>query len=452
MPKVVLYLGLTILLFGCASGSVTTEINPNKNPASAEAPRGFQSPIEALNKFVREIEPTPKDRELKQLAFGSLEAILNHQASVEKELSSAGQLLLKPGHSYEFDLESFCVNAGIERPVTGDGLFLGDIKGKAKSWLPQILVQYKTKNVSQNDAQVLVWSLLSGSRFDELSSENQKNLLKFFPDAPVRFGSSIVEESAASFLSSQIPTELLSAKDNFDRYQTLLQAARARFEEIEQTLSPLPTRTKPLPVGWLKHDDGYYIRLTADGYQRVHVQIYAPENIKNAVYFKPIEQIALPGKGQRLALSGNVIPDLRDAFNRRFKNVTGASLGEAAFVAKYPLDAFAIYQLAQKSLKLTWENFESKSNFEDDTADAFRHFVWSSMVTKEIGEIKARRFLDAHEEFPGNKPAAKAMDLFNNEKGIEFANSKENESILTEKDLVRSALGKIQMKELKWFR
>ena len=452
IPKTILNLGIIILLIGCASGPVTTEINPNKNPASSTAPSNFQSPFEGMNRFAGELELAPKDRELKRLASTSLKSLLDQQSRVEKELGSTGRLLLKAGQSYEFDLESFCVNAGVERPVTGDGLFLGDISGKAKSWLPLILAQYKTKHVSQNDAQVLVWSLLSGSRFNELSSENQENLLKFFPDAQVRFGNSLVEESATSLLSSQIPSELLSVKNDFDKYDALLQNSHAQFQDIEQVLSPHSSRTKSLPVGWLKHDDGYYVRLTADGYQRVHVQIYAPESLKSDTYFKPTEQIALPSKGQRLALSGNPIPDLIDDLNRRFKKLTGASLGEAAFVAKHPLDSYTIYQLAQKSLKLTWNNFDSKTNFEDDKADAFRHFTWSSMVVHEIGESKAREFLDAHEDYPGNKPDAKAMDLFNNQKGIEFAKAHPSESDSFEQSLVQSALDKIRARELKWLK
>jgi hypothetical protein len=441
-----------VLLAGCASAPVTTEINPTKNPVVKQAPAEFQSPYEAMNNFAQSLEPTPKNRDLKRLASGSLKALIDQQTLIEKELSTTSRLRLKPGQSYEFELESFCVNAGVERPVSGDGLFLGDLKGQAKTWLPQVLANYKSKNVSQNDAQILVWSLLSGSRFNELSTENQTNLLKFFPDAQIRFGNSVVEESATSFLSSQIPPELLSAKDSFEKYQTLLQSSQAQFREIEQTLSPQSHRGTALSVGWLKHDDGYYIHLTADGYQRVHVQIYAPKNMNAATYFKPTEQIALPGEGQRLALSGNVITEFKDSLNRRFKSLTGASLGEAAFVAKHPLDAFTIYQLAQKSLKLTWDNFDSKSNFEDDRADAFRHFVWSSMVTKDIGESKAKEFLDAHEEYVGNKPSAKAMDLFNNQKGIEFANADQGSPASFDENLVRAAKTNIRDKKLKWLK
>ncbi len=329
-------------------------------------------------------------------------------------------------------------------------MFLGNIEGAPKSWLPQILKKYQKKGISQDQAQILIWSLLSGVRFDELNLENRNNLIKIFPDAASRFGNSFIEDSTQNFLISQIPAEVSSAKDSFDQYNSLLQNTQAKFSELENILSPESNRKNAIPVGWLKHEDGYYIQLKSDGYQRVHVQIYAPENVKSETYFKPSKHIALPGQGQRLALSGTVINKHADSGNQGFKNLSGISLSEAAFIVKHPMDAYLIYQAAQQALSATSDNMKSSHHFEDDKADAFRHFVWSGLVAHEIGYDKAKEYLDAHEEFHKNSQEAKDMDLFNNNKGLAYGKSYQGSDI--GRDIVQEGLNKVKNKELRWIK
>jgi len=442
--------GFCISIIGCASGPVTTQINTNKNPVVGLPPQ-FQSPFQSIEKFLDlNNEKMLRDKLIQQIRTKSLKTLLNQQTAVDQELNGTGKLLLQPGYSYEFDLESFCVNAGIERPVKGDGLFLGDIEGAAKSWLPIILRDYKAKGIAQSDAQILVWSLLSKTKFDQLSTKNQSELLKIFPDAPVRFGNSFVESHATSLLLSQIPSELLSAKDKFDKYQEILQNTRLKYSEMEQILSPLPARAEPSDVGWLKHEDGYYIHLQAAGYQQVHVQIYAPERLKANTYFEPTKQVALPGHGQRLALSANVIDRYQGKANQFIKNKTGVTAKEALFILKHPLDALKIYQAAQQALKTAWSHLKSSHNYEDDNTDAFRHFFWSGLMTHEIGAVKAQEYLDAHEDFPENNPEAKSMDLFNNGKGIEYSSKYHGDNF--ENDLIETGLAKIRDRELRWIK
>ena len=441
---------VTGVFSGCVSGPVTTQIDRMKNPV-VRSPQQFQSPNQAIDSFLEASNTkSSKDRIVRQVRNNSLKTLISQQLLVANELSRTGKLRLQPGFSYEFDLETFCVNAGIERPVKGDGLFVGDIQGAAKSWLPIVLRDYKIKGISQSDAQILIWSLLSQSRFDQLSTQNKSNLLKIFPDASVRFGNSIVESQAADFLLSQVPSELRSAKEQIEKYQELLQDSRLKFSEIEQVLSPASSRVEADEVGWHKHEGGYYIHLQASGYQQVHVKIYAPEGAKENVYFEPTKSIALPGQGQRLALSANVIDHTESRANQFIKDKTGVSTNEALFILKHPIDAFQIYQAAQKAIETTWSQLKSSHNYEDDNTDAFRHFVWSGLITHEIGHERAKEYLDAHEDFPENNPAAKAMDLFNNEKGIEFSRKYDGEKF--EDDLIQEGLRKISNHELRWFK
>ncbi len=49
---------------------------------------------------------------------------------------------------------------------------------------------------------------------------------------------------------------------------------------------------------------------------------------------------------------------------------------------------------------------------------AFRHYVWSGLITRDLNESSAREFLNAHEENPRQPRIEKEMDEYNNERGI----------------------------------
>lgn len=437
-------------IVACASGPVTTQIDLKKNPVAAP-PVQFQSPAEAIDGFLRpENGKTYKDASIIRVRGGALKTLINQQVDIANELKLSGRLRLQAGYSYDFSLESFCIHTGVERPVRGDGLFLGNIQGSAKSWLPAILSKYEVLGISQSDAQILVWSLLSKTKFDELSSKNQTLLLKIFPDAPFRFGHSFLEEKTSDFLMSQAPSELLSAREKFYEYRNILQDTQRKYSEIEQVLSPFSSRIEPIDVGWLKHEDGYFIHMQADGYQRVRVKIYVPEELKKDTFFEPNKHVALPGQGQRLALSANVVDKYGNKLGQYTKEKSGVSAAEVLFILKHPIDSLKIYEASQKALLLTWKHQTSLNKFEDDQADAFRHFIWSGLVTNEIGADKAKEYLSAHENFPGNKQESKSMDIFNNNKGIEYSQNYRGNSF--EKDLVQEGQDKIRDRELRWLK
>ncbi len=440
-------LGL-LFLIGCTSpGPVTTQINTKKNPV-VSAPSQFQSPMTAIQNFAEARRGVSKETD--SFSNGALRTLLTQQEKIKNELSESGKLRLEPGHSYEFTLESFCVNAGIERPVVGDGLYIGDITGSPKNWLPQIATQYKISGLSQNEAQVLIWSLLSGTRFDELNFQNQQNLLKIFPDAPTKFGNSFLESKAKDFVWNQLPTELVEAQDKWSQFQNLLQNAQSSFQQIENVLSPQSHRKSPLPVGWLKTQEGYLINLMSQGYRKVHVKIYVPEDLKKSTYFDPTQKIALPGEGQRLSLSNQVVNEVSHFGKQFFKDLTAITPAEARFIVQYPEDSFKIYQAAVRAKELTYKHFPESKTFSQDRSDAFRHFFWSSRISHEVGPAKAQKYLDAHEDFPNNPVADKKMDLHNNSKGIQFGSSYTGSSF--ESDCIENGFKKIKDRELVWLK
>jgi hypothetical protein len=53
--------------------------------------------------------------------------------------------------------------------------------------------------------------------------------------------------------------------------------------------------------------------------------------------------------------------------------------------------------------------------------DALRHTLWPAFMYKFIGELKAKSFLNAHEENPLQSLEEKEMDISNNQIGSEKA-------------------------------
>jgi hypothetical protein len=49
--------------------------------------------------------------------------------------------------------------------------------------------------------------------------------------------------------------------------------------------------------------------------------------------------------------------------------------------------------------------------------NAFKHACWAAILTRELGDAKARNITNGHESWAGNPPLEKQMDLFNNNVG-----------------------------------
>lgn len=80
----------------------------------------------------------------------------------------------------------------------------------------------------------------------------------------------------------------------------------------------------------------------------------------------------------------------------KFIYYPGLNPAEKKLVEKYPKDEIAVF------IQKTRAEFASDSNFPmqglNDEGDAFRHFVWAGLLTKELGKEQVSKFLDAQED------------------------------------------------------
>ncbi len=115
-------------------------------------------------------------------------------------------------------------------------------------------------------------------------------------------------------------------------------------------------------------------------------------------------------------------------------------------VVKNPKQAYLVYQLKGRAEDATSRNFPNQDL--NDESDAFRHFVWSGLLTKELGRQKAKEYLDTHEANPLQSLREKQMDTFNNERGQLAAESLLKNNKWNEKHLESKAIEELQNNKL----
>lgn len=327
-----LFLAIVFFLYSCSTynfdvdRSVKNEIDQSSLSTVAK-PILYQDPLLEIDKIKKELEkfksvlntPISIDNKEQERYFSNLEALDMYQVEYENitdELNSTGELELVSGKSYHFTLDSFCVQGREPRPVVGDGLKLSLMKGNAEKFLPEMLSEYSKKSFSQDEMQTLIWALISGLKYDELSNQNQVLLKKFYPDAELRFGNIAIENFLSNSVSNLMPSQIKDGVDKISDVKNIFEKYQENYSKLEEIMAPIAKRS-PIPLGWMKMIDGYFIKVNSfSGFSKVDVEIYVPFDEQDAServpqskkrkIFRPSVYVAMPGSGQRLALSGKV--------------------------------------------------------------------------------------------------------------------------------------------------
>ena len=92
----------------------------------------------------------------------------------------------------------------------------------------------------------------------------------------------------------------------------------------------------------------------------------------------------------------------------------GLTTREKQLIIQHPTEAIKVFVQKEKAENSTYETFGRDA--QDDESDAYRHFVWAGLLSKELGPDLAKEFLDAHEYGHMSDPSS-AMDLANNRAG-----------------------------------
>lgn len=125
----------------------------------------------------------------------------------------------------------------------------------------------------------------------------------------------------------------------------------------------------------------------------------------------------------------------------------GLTPAEKKLVEKNPEAALTAFTQKTRAEWSTGRNFPEQGL--NDESDAFRHFLWAGLLTKELGPEKAKEFLDAHEANPLQPDSERAMDQFNNEKGSASAQNLILNKKWSLENLEKDGLDSLKSKSLK---
>jgi RHS repeat-associated protein len=160
-------------------------------------------------------------------------------------------------------------------------------------------------------------------------------------------------------------------------------------------------------TGHLVHDAG--------GVLLAQYRAYDPE-LGRWLSSDPLGDVEGPN---RYAYVGNRPLNMRDMLG-----LQGMNASEARLCITNPFDCGKVRGCRDDAYNTTVTKFGRQGH--NDTSDAFRHCYWSCCMAQKIGVEEAKRFGDAHENFPGNDPCERDMDFNNNDVGRRFGSSSPN--------------------------
>ena len=243
---------------------------------------------------------------------------------------------------------------------------------------------------------------------------------------------------------------------------SMIQGQYYSFKELATLLRPSePTPNEPQVLSIVPEKYPLYSSSVSGGYSSQTVTFYnstdAVSEVDPTKYVlfpvrKEVQPIGISVRttvGQ--GLSGLIESMLRDSIIRNAKYWYEGRLNssERKLIEEYPLEALDGFVQAQEAIVLTKLHF--LRNEGDDESDAFRHFVWAGLMTRELGASLAQRFLNAHEDMPNPNEAeqiSSEMDRYNNGKGIQAELVLESQGTPSTGNLVDRALEALKNGEL----
>ncbi len=139
-------------------------------------------------------------------------------------------------------------------------------------------------------------------------------------------------------------------------------------------------------------------------------------------------------------------PEEKESLTSKFVFYPGLTQAEKELVVKNPKQAFLVFKQKGLAEDSTDRNFPDQNL--NDESDAFRHFLWAGLLTKELGREKAKIYLDAHEADPDQPEIEKRMDSFNNSKGQSTTETLIQTKNWSLRNLESQALKSLRAKEL----
>lgn len=268
---------------------------------------------------------TAKTEPVKEAVANNVDSSLTGQqplSILDLPQSQDGEIILSEGY-YEGDFRSYCLQPGTPDPSERDAYTQAPLGGYRKDIVETILRNSVDRtDLDQRNIQLLLWSVVSGSDYNKLSSSvksTSRQLLTSKQIFALQGGVvGVMKTIAASLPETGISPALSSMKNLFELGNSSYEA----YEQIAVLRQPSTIRKADYKKDqWYKQDGGYFVRYFPSGYQRTKIQVYVPKGTldqdgkRSGSYltFDPVTMMAIPANSnaQRLGIGAPVAVIIR---------------------------------------------------------------------------------------------------------------------------------------------
>lgn len=286
--------------------------------------------------LVADIDSTSHDMDTMAIA-GKTAASL-----VDLPVTQDGAIILSPGF-YEADFKSYCLQPGTPDPSSRDAYGQQVLNTYHKDIVETALRQSLVKtDLEQKNIQLLLWSVVSGSNFDQLSPKVQQTARQLLTRKQIfelRGGVTGMIKRMTNYIPNN-SGDMAAIKGLFEKGANSYEA----FEKIAVRHEPsIITDPNYRRDQWNWQPGGYFLRYYPASYKQLKVQVYVPANVTNAdaiaagkyLLFDPVLLMAAPANSnaQHLGIGAPVIEILRKVIQ---VNTNGPKLPQPKTTPKNP--------------------------------------------------------------------------------------------------------------------
>ncbi len=236
--------------------------------------------------------------------------------------SQDGDIILSEGF-YEADFKSYCLQPGTPDPSSMDAYLQAPLGGYRKDIVETILRNSLSRpDLQQRNIQLLLWSVVSGSDYNKLSSTVKSTARQLLTSKQV-FALQGGMMGVVKTIATAFPDNGVSPV--FNDMRNLFELGASSYEAYEQiAVLRQPSKIHRADYQrdqWYQQEGGYYARYFPSGYQRIKIQVYLPEGsldqdgkkAGNYLLFDPVTMMAVSANSnaQRLGIGAPVADVIR---------------------------------------------------------------------------------------------------------------------------------------------
>lgn len=237
------------------------------------------------------------------------------QSLMDLPQAQYGGFVLKPGF-YEGEFKTYCLQPGTPDPHSGDAYVQGPISGYRKDIIESVLINSRDQqDMEQRNIQLLLWSIVSNSNFNNLSYSVQADAARLLtPKQIFQLKGGVV----GVLKEASYTTGLINSNSAMKQlFETGINSYEA-YERIAVSHDQSQIVKHGVKFNqWFPQKESYYVRFIPESYKKVKIQVYVPDGLLDAdgklngeyLVFDPTGQQGIPTytNAQRLGIGAPVL-------------------------------------------------------------------------------------------------------------------------------------------------